>query len=231
MDKVEFDRFADEYRAVHASNIRITGEGPEYFAEYKVRDIAAEYQASHTNDQPNVLDFGAGVGTSVPFVRKYLPRSRITCIDVSAKSLAVARVRFGESARFVRFDGMTMPTFDSAMDIVFAAGVFHHIPPGEHTGLLRQLRRVLAADGLAFVFEHNPLNPLTVRTVNTCPFDENAKLIFARAMRQRFLDAGFREARIRYRIFFPRVLMTLRPLEKWMTWLPFGAQYYVVATK
>ena len=40
MDEVEFDKFADEYRAMHAANIRITGEDPEYFAEYKVVDIA-----------------------------------------------------------------------------------------------------------------------------------------------------------------------------------------------
>jgi SAM-dependent methyltransferase len=231
MDEVEFDRFADEYRAIHASNIAITGEGPEYFAEYKVRDMAAEYRARHAGDQPNVLDFGAGVDTSIPFVRKYLPRSSITCIDVSAKSLEVARARFGARARFIRFDGTTIPTFDRAMDIAFVAGFFHHVPHGEHVGLLRHIRDTLAPDGFAFVFEHNPLNPLTVRTVNTCPFDENAKLIFARGMRQRFLDAGFREARIRCRIFFSRILSSLRPLEKWMTWLPFGAQYYVVATK
>lgn len=232
MDEAEFDRFADEYRAIHTQNIRITGEAPEYFAEYKICDMAAEYRARCKNARPCVLDFGSGVGTSVPFVRKYLPQSKITCLDVSAKSLAVGEAHFSEYATFVRFDGTNIPTtFDHSMDIAFAAGVFHHIPHGEHVGLLRQFRRVLTPNGLAFVFEHNPLNPLTVRAVNTCPFDENAKLIFARTMQQRFLNAGFRDAHIRYRIFFPRALSTLRPIEKWIKWLPFGAQYYVIATK
>jgi hypothetical protein len=42
MDEAEFDKFADEYRSMHAANIRLSGEDPEYFAEYKIADIAAE---------------------------------------------------------------------------------------------------------------------------------------------------------------------------------------------
>jgi len=231
MDEAEFDRFADEYRAIHVPNIAITGEGPEYFAEYKMRDLADAYRAYHGKAQPRVLDFGSGVGTSVPFLRKYLPRSIITCLDVSAKSLTIGKAKFGAFANFVQFDGTTIPSFEHPMDIAFAACVFHHIAHAEHVPLLSQIRHALAPNGLGFVFEHNPLNPLTVRAVNTCPFDENAKLIFARTMRQRFLDAGFRKAHIRYRMFFPHFLRCLRPLEKWLTWLPFGAQYYVVATR
>ena len=40
LDEAEFDKFADEYRAIHAHNIRLSGEAPEFFAEYKVRDLA-----------------------------------------------------------------------------------------------------------------------------------------------------------------------------------------------
>jgi hypothetical protein len=36
---------------------------------------------------------------------------------------------------------------------------------------------------------------------------------------------------VRYRVFFPRFLRALRNLERWMTWLPLGAQYYVLAVK
>ena len=32
MDEVEFDKFADEYRDLHAANIKLSGEDPEYFA-------------------------------------------------------------------------------------------------------------------------------------------------------------------------------------------------------
>jgi hypothetical protein len=43
--------------------------------------------------------------------------------------------------------------------------------------------------------------------------------------------AGFARVAVKHRIFFPHALRGLRPLEKYMTWLPFGAQYYVVAQK
>ncbi len=233
MDEAEFDRFADEYRSLHAANIAVTGEAPEYFADYKMRDLAADYatHCARSDRAPAVLDFGSGTGTSVPFARKYLPRARLTCLDVSAKSLAIGRARFGDQARFLRFDGAKIPLPDGSFDIAFAACVFHHIAREEHVSLLREFHRVLAPDGLVFVFEHNPYNPLSRRAVNTCPFDEHARLITARTMRQELLAAGFRKADRRYRIFFPRALSALRPLEKWMTWLPLGAQYYVVASK
>ncbi len=109
--------------------------------------------------------------------------------------------------------------------------MFHHIPHDEHVALLAEIRRVLAPAGRLFVFEHNPLNPLTRHAVNTCVFDEHAELVLAPTMRRRVRDAGFAAADVRYRIFFPHALRRLRPLEARLTWLPLGAQYYVAARK
>jgi ubiquinone/menaquinone biosynthesis C-methylase UbiE len=230
MDEVEFDKFADEYRAMHAANIRLSGESPEYFAEYKVADIAAEL--ARENPAPRrALDFGAGVGYSVPFFARHLPAARVTCLDVSRKSLDVGAARHGSAAEFTHFDGRTIPYEDGTFDVALASCVFHHIPHEEHVALLAEIRRVLSPHGRLFVFEHNPLNPLTRHAVNTCEFDEHAKLVMAPTMRRRVRDAGFAAADIRYRIFFPHALRRLRPLEASMTWLPLGAQYYVVARK
>jgi len=84
-------------------------------------------------------------------------------------------------------------------------------------------------DGIFFIFEHNPLNPLTVRVMNQCPFDENAVLIRADQLKARLLRAGFSECELRYRVFFPRFLRHLRRLEAGLAWLPAGAQYYLAA--
>jgi len=81
------------------------------------------------------------------------------------------------------------------------------------------------------VFEHNPYNPLTVRIVNRCPFDEHARLVRGGVMKQRVMAAGFSAATIRYRVFFPHALRVLRPLERALAWLPLGGQYYVLARK
>jgi ubiquinone/menaquinone biosynthesis C-methylase UbiE len=233
MDEAEFDKFADEYRSLHAANIAISGETPDYFSEYKIKDLVSEYFACRGSrgKAPAVLDFGASIGTSVPFFRKHLPGAELTCLDVSTKSLEVGQGRFPGQARFIHFDGARIPFPEATFDIAFAACVFHHIGHDEHVALLREFHRVLVPNGIAFVFEHNPYNPLTVHAVNTCPFDENAHLIPAPSMRKRIHAAGFKTARIRYRVFFPRALRALRPLEQWLTWLPLGAQYYALALK
>ena len=229
MEEAEFDKFASEYRDLHAANIKLSGETPEYFAEYKIVDIVSESVRLGGETQPRVLDFGAGVGYSVPFFARHLPGARVTCLDVSRKSLEIGELLHPGRAEFRRFDGKAIPYDEETFDIALASCVFHHIPHAEHVALLAEIRRVLKPDGLLFVFEHNPLNPLTRHAVNTCPFDENAHLIHAPVMRRRALAAGFDRAHVKYRIFFPHALRGLRPLEPKLTWLPLGAQYYVLA--
>jgi SAM-dependent methyltransferase len=230
MEETEFDKFADEYRNLHAANIKVTGEDPEFFAEYKVIDIAAELARDRVVAR-TALDFGAGVGYSVPFFARHLPAARVTCLDVSRKSLAVGAAQHGAAAEFRHFDGKRIPYPDDTFDVALASCVFHHIPHDEHVALLAEIRRVLTPGGRLFVFEHNPLNPLTRHAVNTCVFDEHAKLVLAPTMRRRARDAGFAAADVNYRIFFPHALRRLRPLEAKLTWLPLGGQYYVAARK
>jgi SAM-dependent methyltransferase len=233
VDEAEFDKFAAEYRAMHAANIKLSGEDPEYFAEYKVIDLAAELARSEraAAAPPRIMDFGAGIGYSVPFFRKHLPAARLTCLDVSRKSLDIGAATHGRLAEFTHFDGARIPFEVNAFDVALASCVFHHIPHGEHVALLGEIRRVLKPGGLLLVFEHNPLNPLTRHAVNTCEFDEHAELIRAPAMRRRAQAAGFAAADVRYRIFFPHFLRGLRPFEPMLAWLPLGAQYYVRARK
>jgi SAM-dependent methyltransferase len=236
MKEAEFDAYAERYEALHAASIAITGEGPEYFAEYKIRDIARSVArgaapSGGAAEALRICDFGAGVGGSVPFVHRHLPGAQLTCLDVSKRSLEVAERRYPELARFVHFDGLHLPLPEGQFDIAFAACVFHHIDPQEHAVLLQELRRILRPGGTLFVFEHNPWNPLAVRAVRSCPFDENARLIPGRAMQRRLRAAGFAGCRIRYRVFFPHALRGLRPLEDALTWLPLGGQYCAVARR
>ena len=90
MDEAEFDKFADEYRDLHAANIKLSGESPEYFAEYKVADIAAELERDGSVAR-TALDFGAGVGYSVPFFARHLP--------TRASRASTSRARASSSAR------------------------------------------------------------------------------------------------------------------------------------
>ena len=122
MDEAEFDKFAAEYRAMHAANIKVSGESPEYFAEYKIVDLVRDAMAlGALSAQPRVLDFGAGVGYSVPFFARHLPAARVTCLDVSQKSLEVGAAQHGARAEFTHFDGVRIPYADATFDVALAS--------------------------------------------------------------------------------------------------------------
>ncbi|MCG7392682.1 class I SAM-dependent methyltransferase [Microvirga sp. ACRRW] len=230
MDKAEFDSFADEYYQQHSANIAITGEAPEYFAEYKIKVLAK--QASKLGITPgSALDFGSGIGNSIPHFRHHMPSTRLVCADVSSRSLELAQTRFGEVSQTLLIAGQNIPAPDNQFDVTFSACVFHHIPHEEHVHWMSELLRVTRPGGMLSIFEHNPLNPLTLRAVNTCPFDINARLIRASVLKQRFLDAGWHEPKVDYHVFFPRQLASLRTLEPHLARIPLGGQYSVSATK
>lgn len=227
--RAEFDGFADQYAGQHAANVAITGEGPMYFAEYKVADLAALVRHEGVKAS-QILDFGSGIGNSVPFFRHYFPDAELSCADVSERSAEIARSRFGDREHYVLI-GHDIPLPVASQDIVFTACVFHHIAHDAHVFWLSELYRVTKPGGLLVVYEHNPLNPLTVRAVNTCPFDANARLIRASALRRRAVEARWTQVRAAYKVFFPAPLRALRPLEPQLGWCPLGAQYRVSARR
>lgn len=229
MEESEFDRFADEYRKLHANVITASGEAPEFFAEYKIADLV-NHAANRSVTVERILDFGCGVGTSSPYFLDYFPGAEIAGIDVSGKSLEIARSRYGKNVRYSLLDKV-IDYPDNSFDMAFAACVFHHIPWEEHIHWLSEIHRVLKPGGFVAVFEHNPWNPLTVHAVNTCEFDENARLMNPYHLRGILNQIRYRKIRHNYRIFFPRKLASLRSMEKYLNWLPLGAQYSVTAQK
>jgi SAM-dependent methyltransferase len=230
MNQVEFDRFADEYNDQHRENVTVTGEGPEYFAEYKIKKLRQSVDNRRIGAS-RICDFGSGIGNSIPFLRKYFPDACLTSCDVSERSLALSSQRYPNSADYLLIEGDRIPCGPDAFDVVFSACVFHHILPEQRPMWLRELHRITKPGGLIAIFEHNPLNPLTVHAVNTCPFDVNAKLILARNLAQSLVGTGWVSPQIRYNLFFPRRLARLRSLEDKLGWLPLGAQYAAFARK
>lgn len=229
MDIAEFDLVADEYLELHTKNLKISGEAPEYFARYKIDEIRRVWTRRGWAEPRSILDFGAGIGNSAPHFRRCFPDADIVGTDVSELSLAIARQRFPDVARFELYDGLGPIAPEGSVDLAFSACVFHHIDGEEHVELLRRLRAAMAPGAALVIFEHNPINPVTQHIVATCPFDENAVLIPAGLLRARMIAAGFAHVEIAYTGFFPGPLAGLRPLEPWMKGLPIGAQYYVLS--
>jgi ubiquinone/menaquinone biosynthesis C-methylase UbiE len=228
--EAEFDKFAESYYEQHKSNIAITGELPEYFSEYKVSGLADVAEKYNVFTQ-NIVDFGCGVGNSVPHFRKYFPSSNLSCLDVSSRSIEIAKNRYGEGEKYNLIKDGNIPLEDASQDMAFSACVFHHIPHAEHQHWLCELNRIVRPGGMLIIYEHNPLNPLTLHAVNTCPLDENAELIRGGELRRRVMQAGWGYASIDYCLFFPSFLRLLRPLEKKLGWLALGAQYRLSAVR
>jgi SAM-dependent methyltransferase len=229
----DFDRFVSDYESIHAENIRKSGFHPSYFDESKVREICNYLRSEGTEKQEiRFLNFGCGIGKSEKYIRSYFPKSVIFSIDVSERSIALARERNREfrNMTFAVFDGFTIP-FDGIFDVIFAANVFHHIPFEMHLPLLRNLHEKLHERGVLFMFEHNPFNPLTVRTVRDCAFDKDAQLLNPKYANAVLAASGFKRRRISFTIFFPKFLSFLIPYEKYLRKIPLGAQYYCIAKK
>jgi len=225
-----FDEFAEDYREIHNNSIKLSGADSDFFSEYKIAELKL-YEAAE--GQLHILDFGCGDGNSSVYIRKHFPNAKITGIDVSEDSIKIANERGLKAAEFQDFDGANLPFDPDSFDMVFTSMVFHHIEHSLHHNLLNDIRRVMKPGGRFYIFEHNPHNPMTRRVVDQCPFDKDAVLLKPSYGRDMLGKAGFREAKVRYTIFIPRHKLTnwLTGLEKFMKWLPIGAQYYIQAHK
>jgi SAM-dependent methyltransferase len=229
MSAPEFDQYAEGYLRAHADNTRLTGEEPDYFARYKIDEVGRRLRALREPFPRKVVDFGTGIGNSLPYLRAMFPEADIVGLDVSEKSLEIAAHRYPQAARLVPYDGEHIPLPEGEWDLVFSSCVFHHIDADRHIETFASLRRLLAPKGRLVVFEHNPINPVTRYIVATCPFDENAVLISAKEFKRRQRAAGFSRVGVRFTGFFPGPLAALRPTEPLLSWLPVGAQYYTWA--
>ena len=228
-DTPEFDRYADAYTDLHRTNIRASGEEPSYFARYKAQYMAARLGHPAAKPTLDVLDFGCGVGNSIPHLRAAFPAARLHGVDPSGESILVAQQMHAGQATFHVNPGKVLPYSDCSFDLVQAACVFHHIRPEQRDHWISEIKRVLKPGGEIFVFEHNVLNPLTLKAVHECPFDENAILLPRHELLVRLRSAGFGTVQCRYIVFFPAALNFLRSLEPWLGFVPFGAQYAVRA--
>ena len=225
-----FDVFAETYREAHTQNIKyISGTDSYYFAEYKVKAL----QEFEENKNLTVLDLGCGDGVTEIFFEKYFPQFIIQGIDVSAKSIEQAQKKNLSNSSFQLYDGHTIPYGTESFDVIFVAGVLHHIDEKDRQHAVNEMFRVLKPGGRLYLFEHNPLNPLTRYLVNTCEFDEGVKLLYSKECKKLLINSGFRIKKLIYTVFFPRkqFFKLMIPMEKYLRSIPLGGQYYFRAVK
>ncbi len=226
----DFNNFAEEYREVHTANVQtISGADSYYFAEYKVKELLR-----FEEDIPaQLLDVGCGDGATEFFLQQYLPKIEVMAIDVSQKSIEIARSRKLPNVFFNLFDGSTIPFPGNSFDIVFVAGVLHHISPQNQKNIILEIYRVLKPKGRVYIFEHNPLNPFTRYLVKMCVFDKGVKLLYPATCKKILIQAGFSNISRSFTLFFPRkkIFKWFLKIENRLKHFPFGGQYYFLAKK
>jgi len=216
----EFDAYARDYDRLLGQTIPEALNEDEHFAEYKVALMAEKLKGTKPG---RILDFGCGAGRSLPFLERHFPDAELWGYDVSPASLEVAATRVPRARLFSDWASLGGTRFDA----IIAANVYHHIPPVQRLSELARCRAALRAQGSFFLFEHNPLNPATRWVFERCPFDADAEMFGLGTARRLCREAGFASEQHGYTLFFPRPLGFLRGLERWMRWIPLGAQYYV----
>lgn len=217
----KFDQVVAKYNELVDESVELSGEGFEYFAEYKI----ARLKRLGFGASPSVLDFGCGIGNLTQLLcRDY---GEVVGFDPSAESLGEARKRIPTASFFDSVEDVPNEHFDLAV----VAGVLHHISPLDRVSVLLQVRAKLKPGGSVVVFEHNPYNPLTRWAVEACPFDDDAILLPPREVRAVLQEAGFQTIRQDYIVFFPKRFSWFRPLEPHFRFCPLGAQTMTAATR
>lgn len=226
--KAEFDQYASTYTDLIRTGIRASGEEPSYFAALKAHHMATWLGPRASGSALEVLDFGCGIGNSIPHLRDAFPAARLHGVDPSSESIRLASEAHTNAAFSANTDD-AIPYLDRSFDLVQVACVFHHIPPLLRSRWMQEIHRVLKPGGHVFVFEHNMLNPVTTWAVRNSPVDQDAILLPKHELLGLMRSATFTHVSSRYIVFFPGMLALFRPLEPFMGWIPFGAQYVVHA--
>jgi len=225
----DFDSYKDKYDDEINSALGIPGLKVDYFTKVKA-DIFLETIEAHFGDAKScsVLDVGCGIGNNHGLIGPYV--GSLSGVDVSEKSLEMAAER-NPSVAYKSYDGNVLPFPDEHFDVVYAICVVHHVPVVNWPGFFSELRRVLKPGGIATIFDHNPINPLSMWVVNRCPFDADAVLLRQSKMRSLLDGAGFQGVTSRSILTIPSFGKITRSIDKAFGRLPFGAQYLAIGEK
>ena len=228
----EFDEYADGYTAGMENPLkRLVGKDADDFLVVKARWLARHLAGAAS--PLRLLDYGCGIGGFLRALRRVGLRAEMAGCDESAGMLdeALKHRTDGPMPALRLVSAQRAPFVDGAFDVVVLGSVLHHLGRDDRVRLISDALRVLAPGGRLVVFEHNPLNPVTQWVVRHTPIDRNAHLLRSGTVVRELAALGAARAMTRFLLFFPPRLAALAPLERWLSRVPLGGQYVVVAEK
>lgn len=217
----DFDRLAHNYKAVLDKSLEVGGEKGEYFAHYKA-DYLKRYLGPGFSGK--ILDYGCGIGLLSELLIQYFPQATVDGYDVSAASIDHVPGHLKKQGVFTSL----MDHLAGGYDLAVIVNVLHHIEPHERAGAIQKLKNLVKPGGVIIIFEHNPFNPLTRKVVNESPIDKGVVLLPCWEVLRYLKQARFAALKLKFILFFPKLLAALRWAEPHLSWLPIGAQYVVI---
>jgi SAM-dependent methyltransferase len=222
-DPQEFDAYSNTYDEHVNAALAFPGLSVDYFTKVKAAYIQEIFAGTFGTSNIDSLDVGCGIGNYHALLRPHF--RRLCGVDISSESIKAASRRNTE-VEYTHFDGVNLPYPSHSFDAAFAICVYHHVPPEQRDALTRSVKNVLRPGGLFLIFEHNPRNPLTMRVVNRCEFDQDAVLLKNEETEARLRLAGFERVGSRHILTLPSFNRATRVVDKLFGGLPLGAQYY-----
>ena len=226
--KAEFDQFAKDYHQVLSDSVSISGETSLFFTQYKAQKLHQWVSKMQSTTIETILDFGCGDGLMTHAVQKRFPHATMHGVDPSPESIKVAQKNHPRIQFKVSEDNLRIFK-DNTFDLIFSAGVFHHIPFNQHKKYVKEIARILKPNGIMVLFELNPLNPGTQYIFRNSPIDQNATMLKPWYAKKIFQSFG--NITTKYYGFFPNFLKKLRFAETFIEWLPLGALYAIILKK
>lgn len=222
----QFDAYAGSYDDEVNRSLGFIGVKVDYFTRVKAAYLLDLLRGHFGKTRAlSLLDVGCGVGNYHPLLTGEV--GSISGTDVSAACVAQAQAR-NPDVHYQPYDGRRLPFADDSFDAAVTICVLHHVPPEQWRVFAAEMKRVVRPGGMAVVFEHNPLNPLTRRVVSNCEFDADAVLLRQHEARALLTGAGFGAVRSRAILSVPPAGALGRRIDLALGRLGLGAQYYAV---
>ena len=219
--KINFDNYADNYKDYIAKSLGNLEDNLNYYHIKK-----SEILKKELGYRPKkILDLGCGVGTMLELLIKNFQGSVFYAYDESKKSMDYIK------KKFPKINCLDNLETNEKFDLIFISAVVHHVKSGDRDDLFRNIYNLLSPNGVMFVFEHNPYNPVTLKMVTNCEFDVDAELIKKNDLINLCKRNNFKIIKSGYIHFFPSKLGFLFKLESYLKWFFLGAQYFCLFKK
>jgi SAM-dependent methyltransferase len=227
--RADFNRYRDSYRDAVQDSLALPGAEAEFFVRAKARHLVDLANELGNPGRLEVLDVGCGIGGTDQFLEGRF--ATLAGVDIASELVKEAAKRNPWAVYRSYSEMEPIPHEDQSFDLTFAICVLHHVPPADRGRFVAEMVRVTRPGGLVAIFEHNPWNPLTRRSVRNCEFDKGVVLLSRRDTKRLMERQGLGVVRAPYIVFFTRDGRLLRQVERGLASLPAGAQYYVAGRK